>query len=102
MTSKSPLQLEADLEKKCVGIAAAEGVASLKADKIERSWPDQIFFLPHSQIMIVEFKRPGERPRPQQLERHSMLAALGHPVSVIETEQSFRALLYSHLDLHRD
>ena len=97
MTSKPPL--ERDIEKKCVQIAAAEGCPSIKLDKAERSAPDRIFFLPLSQTLIVEFKRPGQRPRPQQLERHRMLASLGHPVSVVESVDQFRQLLADSLAL---
>jgi hypothetical protein len=99
MNSNSPQPLEADIESKCVALALAEGIPSLKADKIDRSWPDRIFFLPYSTLMIVEFKRPGERPRPQQLERHRMLSDLGHPVSVLDSVADFRSLLARSLAL---
>jgi hypothetical protein len=98
MTSNSP-PLEADIENECVLIAHDEGCRNVKLDKIERSLPDQEFFLPLGQTLLVEFKRPGEKPRPQQLARFQELADLGHPVSVIDSVPDFRRLLREALEL---
>ncbi len=85
--------LESSLEHKCVQHAFAIGYVSIKLDKAARSWPDRLFLGPSSQMLLVEFKRPGFKPRKQQEIRHAQLAALGHPVSVITTFQGFRDLL---------
>jgi hypothetical protein len=86
-------KLEKDLEKACVDYAAEHGFVSVKLDKAARSWPDRLFLGPSSQMLLVEFKRPGEKPRKQQEVRHRKLAALGHPVSVIFSLDAFCELL---------
>ncbi len=85
--------LESTLEHACVQHAFANDYVSIKLDKAARSWPDRLFLGPNSQMFLVEFKRPGFRPRKQQQIRHEQLARLGHPVSVITTVQDFADLL---------
>lgn len=92
MRSSGPRN-EAELEKLCVGYAAAYSCLSVKLDKSARSWPDRIFFLPENQHLLVEFKRPGQKARPQQTARHESLAELGHTVSVIDNYADFTSLL---------
>lgn len=31
-----------------------------------RNWPDRMFLFPNGQVLFIEFKRPGEKPRPGQ------------------------------------
>lgn len=93
MTSNMQLPLEADIESESVAYAAEQGCKNVKLDKIERSLPDQLFFLPLSQTLLVEFKRPGENPRPQQAARFRQLRDLGHPVTVCRSVAEFRDLL---------
>jgi hypothetical protein len=85
--------LESALEQKCVEYAFKQGFVSIKLDKAARSWPDRMFLGPSSQMLLVEFKRPGFLPRKQQQIRHAQLAELGHPVSVITEFSSFTSLL---------
>ncbi len=80
-------ELETDIEQKCVKHAHARGCDNTKLDKAKRGYPDQIFFLPGGR------KRPGEKPRKQQAAVHRRLAALGHPVAVIESFDEFTRLL---------
>lgn len=103
MTSNSPPPLEHDIETECCDIAASEGCRSAKLDKINRSDPDRVFFLPFGKCWLVEFKRPGERPRRQQQHRHSEFHRIGHPVSLIDSVALFRQELNRRLEaLHRD
>jgi hypothetical protein len=83
-------RLEIDIETDCVNIAAAAGVPSSKLEKVKRSWPDRAFWIPGGRPWIVEFKRPGETPEPQQAERIEMLRELGYPVDVIDSIFAFR------------
>lgn len=87
-----PKPLERKIENDCVLIAAASGVPADKLEKAKRSKPDRIFYLPGGQPLIVEFKRPGEKPRPQQDERLSELRDLGYIVAVIDSVSDFREL----------
>lgn len=95
-----PSKLEIDLENECVAFAQAFGWMSAKFNV--RGWPDRLFLGPGRRCWLVEFKRPGEKPRPQQLALHRRLAVQSHPVSVIETfaqfEADFDALVSSILD----
>lgn len=99
MTSQLRLPLESDIEQESVQHAREQGCRNVKLDKIERSLPDQEFFLPHGATLLVEFKRPGEKPRPQQLRRFAQFAAIGHPVSVIDSVADFKTLLAEALEL---
>ena len=99
MTSHTQSPLEAAIEGASVDYALDQGCKNVKLDKIERSLPDQLFFLPNGQTLLVEFKRPGENPRPQQAYRFQQLADLGHPVSVVRSVAEFRRLLDSALEL---
>ena len=85
--------LESSLEHKCVEYAFKYGFISIKLDNAARSWPDRMFLGPSSQMFMVEFKRPGFKPRVQQKIRHEQLAGLGHPVSVICRFSDFVSLL---------
>lgn len=86
-------RLEIDIETECVNIASAWGVPSAKLEKVKKSWPDREFYPPGGKSLIVEFKIPGEAPRPQQQERIEMLRALGYRVEVITSVDVFRTVL---------
>jgi hypothetical protein len=90
-------RLEIDIETDCVNIAAAAGVPSSKLEKVKRSWPDRAFWVPGGRPWIVEFKRPGETPEPQQAERIEMLRGLGYEISVIDSVTEFRAFFSQYL-----
>jgi hypothetical protein len=90
-------RLEREIENECVRIAEAAGVVSAKLDKAHRSYPDRCFFLPNGCAWIVEFKRPGERPRPQQTARLDLFAKLQYPVDVIDSVAEFRSTFAERL-----
>ena len=93
-----PKRLERHIENDCVNIAAAFGVFSIKADKVARSLPDRIFFLPKpAHVWVVEFKQPGEKARAQQRERLATFEALGYDTDVIDSVTVFRAGLLRRL-----
>ena len=94
MTNKA--DLETALENKCVKYAARFDYVGLKADKIKKGWPDQIFFGPYAMVIVVEFKLPGEKVKPKQKSIHAMLERLGFPVRVVYSLSEFVALLSSY------
>lgn len=55
--------------------------------------PDRIVFLPGGRIVLVEVKRPGEKPRPLQVRLHQMLRGLGVDVRVVDTVEAVDALV---------
>ena len=92
MTS-TRLPLERKLERDCVLHAERDGWRSVKLDNAARGWPDRLFLGPNSMSLLVEFKRPGQQPRPQQAAMHIRLRELGHPVSVVDNFDDFKELI---------
>lgn len=86
--------LETHLENECVRYAEGFNYESVKLDKAKRGWPDRIFFGPGGTTVLVEFKRPGEKARPQQAARHKRLAEIGHTVHLIDNFDDFAQLIY--------
>ncbi len=91
MTSKS--QLEKALEKQCCLYAEAFGWAHIKLDNAKRGWPVRLYLGSGSQLLLVEFKRPGEKPTKKQIAVHAMLSALGFPVKIIDDFDDFTCLI---------
>lgn len=56
--------------------------------------PDRLFFR-DGRVVIIEFKRPGEEPRPNQLKEHRELMDHGHIVYVIDNIPAGKALFDS-------
>lgn len=94
-------KLERDIESDCVLIAEAAGLLSFKLDKAKRSDPDRIFVAKTGQCCFVEFKRPGEKPRPQQKARLDELCRHGQFVLVIESTDQFRHWVLAKQDGRR-
>lgn len=90
---------EAKIENKCVGIVNDAGWKNIKCDKVNRSWPDQLFLGPNRYVFFVEFKAPGEEPRDQQVDRIDMLRALGYTVYVCQSVGDFISLFSYERDV---
>lgn len=54
--------------------------------------PDAFFFK-GGQLVMIEFKRPGKSPTPQQLKRHKELRAAGFEVYVVDDPEVGKRLL---------
>ena len=60
----------------------------------DTAFPDRIFWIPGGKPLLIEFKRPGEAPRPKQLHNHAWLRRLGYDVQVHDNEaQAFQAVV---------
>ena len=55
--------------------------------------PDRIVLLPGMKFAFVEVKAPGEKPRPLQLSRHSLLRRLGFRVYVLDNESQIGGII---------
>jgi hypothetical protein len=86
-------KLEKHIENACIRHALERGWTHVKLDKAKRNWPDQLFLGPGGSVLLVEFKRPGEKPRPAQKRVHRLLAEIGHRVHVIDSADDFVDLL---------
>lgn len=67
-----------------------------------RAWPDRILTwgVPDGPPMMVwiEWKRPGEKPRPMQLHVHKQLRAMGHEVYVCDNVNDSMELFTSMIE----
>lgn len=73
--------VEVDIENRVCKQAEREGwIAAKLANLGSRGWPDRWFFKPGPVIVIIEFKKPGKKPRPLQTYICNMLAELGFNV----------------------
>lgn len=96
MTLEPPrhrVELEEDIEDYCVGYTEKLGWENLKLDKIKKGWPDRLFFAPNGALLIVEFKRGEEKPRPKQVAVHQRLRALDHEVHIVLRRKHFCRLV---------
>ena len=48
----------------------------------DTGYPDRIFWIPGGRPLLIEFKRPGEEPRPKQEHIHAQLKQLGYKIEV--------------------
>lgn len=90
---------ERKLENKCVQHATEQGFRNVKLDLAARDWPDRQFFGDCGRSFLVEFKMPGQRPRPGQAKLHEDLEEMGYTVHVIDNYEDFTALVAQELHL---
>lgn len=90
------------VEEPVVKLAQKLGIPVLKVNPLwAAGWPDRIFFVPGGKPLIIEFKRPGGKLRPKQVEIIGKLEKLGYEVQVYESAEEGKALVRSRLDAHR-
>lgn len=87
------MTLEADIELAVVAWAEDHGWHVRKVAWIGRDGaPDRVFF-GHGRTVWVEFKKPGEVPRPIQVREHKRMAAGGARVHVVDNVADGIAIL---------
>lgn len=76
--------IEAKIEQAaCRKIKDTYNVKSIKLTPTQSTgYPDRIFFLTGGRPLLIEFKRPGEKPRPKQAYVLNELGRLGYLVTV--------------------
>ena len=80
----SLLILESILEARTCHYAITRGVLVLKLNVIgRRGWPDRLL-IHKGRVALVEFKRPGGRPRIQQIMVHERLAEHGFKPAIVD------------------
>ena len=76
--------LESKIENKAVALVYK--YLGIEGDKLsilgKAGYPDRIFWLPGGKPLMIEFKAPGEEPRPKQKQVHNYLRELGYRVEV--------------------
>lgn len=85
--------LESYIERTVVKAAEAAGFIQRKVGYINRHGaPDRFFFGPGGRLIMIEFKKEGEKPKPHQEREIKRLRDLGFEVHVIDNVADGRAL----------
>lgn len=85
--------LERDIEKALVKRVKAAGGEVRKVQWPGRAGaPDRVVMLP-GQLVWVELKRPGAKPRLQQLLEHERMRRMGQTVLVIDSLEAIEEVL---------
>jgi len=84
---------ESQIEKKLKDKVEAIGGKCMKfVSPGMRGVPDRICLFPGGQVVFVETKAPGEKPRPLQKKRHDELKQLGFKVLIIDSEEKINEI----------
>jgi hypothetical protein len=85
---------EASVEAEGCAYARERGWIEFKiTSPSKRGFPDR-FYARWGTILLVEWKKPGEGPTPQQAKRHRELRAAGVLVCVIDNMDLARAVFF--------
>lgn len=89
------MTLEADIELAVVAWAEDHGWEVRKVKWLGRDGaPDRVFF-GYGRTVWIEFKRPGEEPRPNQVREHRRMAKGGAKVHAVDSVEQGIAILRS-------
>lgn len=87
------MTLESEIEIPCCRMAEEHGWLRRKLQWVgRRDAPDDLFAR-DGEIVLVEFKAPGEKPRETQIREHKRFAAVGVKVHVIDNVRAFKRLM---------
>jgi hypothetical protein len=89
-------ELENDIEIEAVDLVWKYlGIKGSKLKVVgDTGYPDRIFWMPGGRPLLIEFKKPGEEPRPKQLKIHRQLRKLGYQVEVHDNAiEAFQAVI---------
>lgn len=85
---------EKQVENRLVkGVERLGGLAIKFPPTFFSGFPDRIVLLPKGEIVFVELKRPGAKPRALQLRIHKQLRALGFRVETLSDFNEVDAFL---------
>lgn len=85
---------ENDVERRVVDWALDEGFLPFKLNlQANTGWPDRLWLFAYPFVAFIEFKRPGEEPRPLQEERIKELKDRGYPTGVFSDAEEAIAWL---------
>lgn len=80
---------EKDIENRLVHeVEKAEGQALKLTVPGKAGMPDRLILMPGGQVMFVEVKAPGEKPRPLQEKRLKDLQNLGFKTAVVDSPET--------------
>jgi hypothetical protein len=82
---------ESSIERHLVQTVMAAGGYSLKIMPVIAGSPDRLVIVPPGRLFLIELKAPNGRMRPVQEVMHARLAALGTPVTVLNSSAAVDA-----------
>ena len=93
MESKS-IMCENSIEKRLVTEVERVGGWCLKLPAIHNAGlPDRLCLFPGGEVVFVELKAPGKKPRKIQLFIHNKLRGLGFRVEVVDTPEQIETII---------
>jgi hypothetical protein len=91
--------LERHIEGRVLRWSRAHGILDFKMNMLHcKSWPDRCFWLRGGRPLLIELKRPGEKPTPLQQDQINELKELGYDVHVCDNEQDAIRILSAALE----
>lgn len=85
---------ESSIEKRLVTEVERVGGWCLKLPAIHNAGlPDRLCLFPGGEVVFVELKAPGKRPRKIQLFVHNKLRGLGFRVEVVDTPEQIETII---------
>jgi len=76
---------ESAIQKKVCDYARSKGVKIYRIKDADA--PDRLFMFPDGHHCFIEFKKPGGKPRPRQVQEHENLRKVMQMVKVIDNER---------------
>jgi hypothetical protein len=91
--------LESEIERRSVEYAKSIGIRNVIKLNVIGSvgWPDRVFFK-NGRTLFIEFKRPGEQPRPTQVFKIDMLRNDGFQCEVCDSFVQAKQVLDNFLN----
>ena len=85
---------ESSIEKRLVTEAERVGGWCLKLPAIHNAGlPDRLCLFPGGEVVFVELKAPGKKPRKIQLFIHNKLRGLGFRVEVVDSPEQIETII---------
>jgi hypothetical protein len=94
VTKKLDLELESEIEIPASDFAERCGWVSRKLSWFGRKDAPDRFYARRGRILLIEYKRPGEKPRGTQADEIALLREAGVEVHVIDNLEAAYALFY--------
>ena len=92
--------LESKIERDFCKYAKSRGCYPVKfEDPSRRGANDRLLLGPVGQIVFVEFKRPGEKPRPDQIAYHKGLREMGFETQTIDNLDDGKKIVDDMIEL---
>lgn len=89
------MERERDVERKLKCEVEKMGGVCWKFISSVSGVPDRLCLFPSGEIVFVELKRHGAKPRPLQIRQIDIIRKLGFRVEVIDSEQGIQELIGS-------